>query len=224
MPTEPPCPASADGATEPQSDWDRKRRAIVNGAAQVFFARGFKGGTTRDIAELVGLSQPTIYHYVGSKNDLMAAIALQVNHDFEVALDAALTDSSPDDPVDRLRRLIHRFVDTLVENQQTFAVYWKEQESIPADLLEQTHANELRFVAVVDEVVRGAQDRGALPANQPAHIITEAILGMTSWLYWWYKPDGRYGPEEIADAFCDLIGLGGEQPSRTARRKRAAER
>jgi hypothetical protein len=46
-----------------------------------------------------------------------------------------------------------------------------------------------------------------LPAGRPTHVITEAIIGMMSWLYWWYVPGGRHRADEIADAFCELIGL-----------------
>jgi AcrR family transcriptional regulator len=189
----------------PASDWDRKRREILDAAAEVFFERGFERGTTKEIAERVGLSQPSIYHYVGNKRTLMAEIANQVSEDFTVALDKA--ERSSDDPVEQLRSVILAFTNALAVNLKTFAVYWKELNSIPEETAKPVKASQLSYVARVDQIVAACQRQGALPPRQPTHVLAEGILGMLSWMHWWYKPDGRLTPAQVADAFCDLIGL-----------------
>jgi hypothetical protein len=63
------------------------------------------------------------------------------------------------------------------------------------------------FIEQVSELVAKAQERGALPADQPTQIITQGILGMLSWMYWFYRPDGPFNPDEIARGFLSLIGL-----------------
>lgn len=186
-------------------EWDERRRAILDGAAEVFFERGFHRGTTKEIAEKVGLTQSAIYHYVGSKDDLLAEIARQVDKDFSAALDASL--ASSDDPVEQLIDLIHSFVAALVINQKTYAVYWKEQNAIPAEAKAETEADQRAYVKRIEAIVEAVQKKGALPADHPTHVIAEAIIGMMSWTYWWYRPDGAHDDTQIANAFCDLIGL-----------------
>jgi len=187
------------------SDWERKRREILAAAAEVFFERGFERGTTKEIAERVGLSQPSIYHYVGNKQSLMAEIANQVSTDFTVTLDAAV--ASSDDPVEQLRAIIHSFAEALALNVKTFAVYWKELGSIPEETATPVAASQRSYVARVDAVVAACQRQGALPARQPTHVLAEGILGMLSWMHWWFKPDGRMTADQVAQAFCELIGL-----------------
>jgi AcrR family transcriptional regulator len=184
--------------------WERRRREILDGAAEVFFERGFHRGTTKEIAEKIGLTQSAIYHYVGAKDDLLAEIARQVDHDFSRALDESI--ASSDDPVARLRSLIGSFVDMIVLNQKTFAVYWKEQTSIPPAVYEETLADQRRYVRRIEQVVGDVQAMGVLPADRPTHVVAEGIIGMLSWLYWWYRP-GVHSTAEIAASFCDLIGL-----------------
>ncbi|ADB48881.1 TetR/AcrR family transcriptional regulator [Conexibacter woesei] len=200
MVTSPRTPPPAD-----DSDWDRKRRDILNGAAEVFFEHGFERGTTKEIAERVGLSQPSIYHYVGAKKELIAEIARQVDRDFTEALERGLRDAA--DPAEQLRNVIVAFTEALAVNRLTWAVYWQEQRAIPADVAEAVYDSQLQYVRRVDDVVRRCQEAGVLPAEHPTHVLTEAILGMLSWTYRWYKPEGRYGPEELAGAFSDLLGL-----------------
>lgn len=185
-------------------DWEDKRRRILDVAADVFFTRGYDRGTTKEIAERAGMSQPTIYHYVGSKEVLMSEIAHQVDRDFTGALDEAL--AVPADPATQLRRVIGAFVHSLALNQRTFAVYWKEFRSLPESVGREVSGHERDFVIRVEEVVSRAQEQGILPARHPTRIVSEGILGMMSWMHWWYKPD-EFNADQVAAAFCDLIGL-----------------
>ncbi|MDT3398203.1 TetR family transcriptional regulator [Streptomyces sp. B1866] len=192
-------------ADERSDDWRRRRRELLDTAAEVFFRRGFQAGTTKEIAELAGMSQSTIYHYVPSKEQFMAEIARQVSTDFTEALHRAL-DGDPC-PRQRLGRVIDAFVSSLVVNQKTFAVYWQEYRSIPADAAREARALERAFVARVEEVVAAAQDAGVLPAGHATHVLSEGILGMLSWTYWWYRP-GEHTPQQVSAAYRDLVGLG----------------
>lgn len=51
-----------------------RRKAIVDTAAQLFAEVGFRGGTTREIAKRVGVSEPVLYEHFQTKSDLYAAI------------------------------------------------------------------------------------------------------------------------------------------------------
>lgn len=197
-------PAEQVGRPARDAGWERRRREILDGAAEVFFERGFHRGTTKEIAERVGLTQSAIYHYVGSKDDLLSEIARQVDHDFSRALERSI--ASTDDPVARLRAVIGSFVDMIVLNQRTYAVYWKEQTSIVPQVYEETNADQRRYVERIEAVVADVQALGVLPAHRATHVVAEAIIGMLSWLYWWYR-SGVHEPSEIAAAFCEIIGL-----------------
>lgn len=194
--------ASEDSAQSPE--WNQRRREILNAAADVFFLHGFGGGTTKQIADKVGMSQPNLYHYVGSKQDLMNEIARQVAQDFTDALDDSLIPS--DDPADQLRRLIDSFVATLLLDQRIFAVYWKEYRSLPKDVAREVLAEERRYIARVEEVVTRAQQAGVIPKDRPVHVVSQGILGMMSWTYWWYHP-GQYTAAEISECYRSMLGL-----------------
>jgi AcrR family transcriptional regulator len=77
-----------------------KRRQIVDGARQIFLARGFDAASMMDIAKAAGVSKGTLYVYFKNKEELFAAIVQQEcgthaeaafaldenNHDVEAAL------------------------------------------------------------------------------------------------------------------------------------------
>jgi AcrR family transcriptional regulator len=51
-----------------------RRKAIVANAAQLFAEVGFRGGTTRELAKRVGVTEPVLYEHFQTKRDLYAAI------------------------------------------------------------------------------------------------------------------------------------------------------
>jgi AcrR family transcriptional regulator len=53
---------------------DDRRAAIVQAAIKLFSERGFRGTTTRALAEAVGVTEPVLYEHFKSKRDLFEAI------------------------------------------------------------------------------------------------------------------------------------------------------
>ena len=191
--------------SQPMTDFDRKRRAIIEGAAEVFAEKGFVAGTTKDIATKVGLSQPAIYHYAATKEVLLREIALRVCEDMLQALQEA--QEIEGDSVDRLRAVVYNFTNAVIDNRRTFAVYYKEMHQLSPDVREQLRQGERAFVQGVGDLVLDLQKMGRLPAEASSTVITEGILGMVSWVYRWYRPEGPLTADAIAGMFLQLLGL-----------------
>ncbi len=51
-----------------------RRAAILNAAVKLFSERGFRGTTTRALADAVGVTEPVLYEHFKSKRDLYGAI------------------------------------------------------------------------------------------------------------------------------------------------------
>ena len=78
---------------------DQRRRQIVDGAMQVFAAKGFHGATVREIADAAGLTMGTMYNYVRSKEDI-----LYIVYDFMTTILSEGLTKTIDDTVDPGRR------------------------------------------------------------------------------------------------------------------------
>jgi len=65
---------SAPGADG--SEDSAKRRQIVEGARQIFLARGFDAASMSDIAKAAGVSKGTLYVYFKDKEELFGAIVM----------------------------------------------------------------------------------------------------------------------------------------------------
>src|ERR1700748_1307563 len=60
-----------------EADDNAKRRQIIEGANQIFLARGFDAASMADIAKAAGVSKGTLYVYFKSKEQLFASIVQQ---------------------------------------------------------------------------------------------------------------------------------------------------
>lgn len=192
--------------SEPKNtdEYEAKRSEILEGASSVFASSGFAKGTTRQIANIVGLGQPTIYHYVGSKRELLEHLYLQISHDMKEILENCLHVS--DDPGTNLTCIVHEFVEVVAKKPKSFTVFYQELRSISLELRKRVEQDERNFVHAVAELVEKLQEGGRLPAGPPT-VVAEAILSMPIWMYHWYNPDGKLKPDEIARVICSLIQL-----------------
>src|SRR5262249_32744913 len=59
---------------------DQRRDAIVKAAVQLFARNGFRGTTTRELAQAVGVTEPVLYMHFATKRDLYSAIIERLAH------------------------------------------------------------------------------------------------------------------------------------------------
>jgi len=59
-----------------------RRREIVEAAFALLAAEGFEGFRTRDVADRVRINSATLHHYFATKEDLVAAVAAQLEERF----------------------------------------------------------------------------------------------------------------------------------------------
>lgn len=202
-------------------EFERTRAAIIRAAAAVFSRDGFHAGTTKEIAAEVGLSQPSLYYYVGSKEVLLNELVLEVIADMRAAVERSRQSSA--EPGELLEVVMREVARTIAKDIQLFDVYWSERHRLPKSTAAQATAGEREFVGYIEDIVRQLQMKGDLQAGPPA-VVAEAVIGMMMWMYRWYRRSGPLDPDGITDVFLGLLGIqpagGRKEPAAVA----AAER
>jgi AcrR family transcriptional regulator len=183
----------------------QKRREILDAAAEVFFLRGYDAGTTKEIATRVGLSQPSIYHYVGSKQRLLEEIVAEVHRELRQVLEIA--DSRSSDPREQLEATIMAMTDLVVRKQHMFGMFWQEVRRLPPDLLKQVEKDQRALVRRIERFVSALQETGELPAGCPPSVLTFGIMGAIAWTYQWHRK-GPLSADDIGRAFVGLFNVG----------------
>jgi len=169
---------------------------ILTAAARMFREKGYHATSVKDIADAVGLLKGSLYHYIRSKEELLARL-------FEGALEGTIREleliaARDAAPTDRLRDMVRAYVAAVTDNMDAVGIYMREWTALPAPDLARVRARRRAMRKLFEDVIAEGARRGEFVV-QDAKIASLAILGMCNWLYEWYRPRGRLTADALAD-------------------------
>ena len=173
---------------------------ILAAAGSLFREKGYHATSVRDIAESVGLLKGSLYHYIRSKEELLARL-------FDGALEGTVREletiaERDASATDRLRDMVEAYVRAVTVNMDAVGLYLREWRSLPAPELSRLRAKRRAMRGLFEEVVaQGVRAREFAAGDEK--IATLAILGMCNWIFEWYRPRGRLRPQDLANELAE---------------------
>jgi AcrR family transcriptional regulator len=173
---------------------------VVDASMALFAERGYHGTGIRDIADRAGLSTATLYHYMGTKEDLLLHIMREANTRLvAVANKATAQAQDPAEQISLLARVLvaveatHRL--TIVGDTELRVLNPGNAEEILAvrDAHEQQWATAIRQ-GVEDGIFHVADEQ----------LARFALVQMCTGVAHWYTPDGRLSLPEVATQYGDM--------------------
>ena len=154
----------------------RRRRRILDAAAELVEAEGLDGVTMRGLSEAARVSYATVYNLVGAKEDVLVAVLRAGLED----LGAQLAEVDSPDPLDRARAVVAGVVDHFVARPALYRALVQAVHD-PA-----TGARGLpirrRTIAIYESSIRDAMEQGSLRDDLDAHVlgvhVTLAVNGV----------------------------------------------
>jgi AcrR family transcriptional regulator len=178
--------------------YDRRQQRVVYQAAKVFAKRGYDQTTMQELAASMDLATGALYHYFGSKEQLLMRICDQLMEPLLVQASELLEGS--DEVQDQLRALVRLWVAHVVEHRDHMLVFQQERHLIESgDQWRKVRASRKAFERLVEDLIERANPGGE---NRLALL---ALLGMVNHTAQWYRPRGPLTPEEIADGYVALL-------------------
>lgn len=141
----------------------RTKRKLLDAALEAFSENGFKGTSTRNIANRAGVHHPLITYHFKNKDELWRAAADRIFTEFNAALAAAAQAQAGECPKARMSALIRAYVHYAAGQPALHKIMVQEasQPSQRLDWLIDTHIRPL-FDAAVEEI-KVLQERGVAP-------------------------------------------------------------
>ncbi|MEU7811322.1 TetR/AcrR family transcriptional regulator [Pseudonocardia sp. NPDC049154] len=193
--------APRTGTAPPFRADDGRWQELLEIAARIFARKGYRSTTLQDIADEFGVLKGSLYHYIRSKDELLFEVVRSV---YGAGLANLRALAAADlDPVERLRAVIRGHVLYLTDNLVGTTVLLHE-----FDQLSEEHRARLpirEYQAVVADLVAGAQTDPRVKPDLDPQLTALAVLGAANWVYRWYRSDGKRSPEEIGEAYADLL-------------------
>jgi AcrR family transcriptional regulator len=182
--------------------WHRRREEIIDLSASVMAKRGFHATSTTELCEANELGKGALYYYIGSKEELLAAIHDRVMD--EVLAGAERVLSTEATPTELLTDLGVALIEVISRYPDHVWVFLHEFPALTGENATQFRASRRRYEAVVEQVLRDGIEVGEFRPLD-ARLTARAWLGMHNYTYLWLRPDGPLGADELAAGYADVF-------------------
>ncbi len=195
--------------------WEARREEIVDTSARVFARQGYHATGIAELCTVNGVGKGAFYYYIGSKEELLAAIHDRVMDEVMLGADrVARASGSPSTQLamlgDELLDVIHRYPDHVW-------VFLHEFPALTAERAEQFRVRRRAYEQRVEAILQAGVDSGEFRDVDP-RLTALAWLGMHNYTYLWLKPGGRVSARDVAKPFADIFihGIAGSTDGGTS--------
>lgn len=179
---------------------------VLTAAAKLFREHGVAGASIRAIADAADVLPGSVTYRYATKEALVVALMQRAVADISSRVFEAIEVSS--DPVERLRLAMRVHLRTLLDGDDAvFVLLFDWQRLSPESRAALAHERR-RYDSIWDGLICAAAASGQLVDGLDLSLVRKFAFGAANSVAFWYRADGSRSPEEIADAFSALIGLG----------------
>lgn len=163
-----------------------RRKEIVECASALFSRQGYHATTVRQIAKASDMAMGTLYHYVGSKDDIVYLIVEQGVSQFEKFFND-ISNLTIRDPIALIQQAIEKYYRLIDTIQDLILLLHQEARSLRKKAWESIVDLELRVFAVFGKILAAGCKNGDFDvANIDATVHTIVITGQAWAVRRWY--------------------------------------
>ena len=202
-------PKGSSGDSRRSAKWQARREAIVDTSARLFAQRGYHATGITELCAANDLGKGALYHYIGSKEELLAAIHDRVMD--EVMLGADRVAEAGGSPPTQLANLGDELLDVIHRYPDHVWVFLHEFPALTGERAAQFRERRAGYEARVEAVLRAGVESGDFRELDP-WLTARAWLGMHNYTYLWLKSGGSLSARDVAKPFADIFMHGIASP------------
>jgi TetR/AcrR family transcriptional regulator, cholesterol catabolism regulator len=184
-----------------------RKDQIYEVAERLFSQRGYHATTMREIARELQIEGGSLYSHISGKQDLLYQIVLRGSEQFLYAARAAYGMAEPARV--RLYELMRQHLAIMAESRPRAIVHFHEWRHLDQEHQAAIRARRDTYEAYVRAIVREGVAAGEF-APSDEQLVGIQILSLLNWTYQWYRPDGTWNADELAERFFELLMHGME--------------
>jgi AcrR family transcriptional regulator len=197
--------ADASDVSRHNPKWQARREAIIDTSARVFARQGYHATGINELCDANDLGKGALYHYIGSKEGLLAAIHDRVMDEVLQGADR-VADAGGSPPAqlemlgDELLDVIHRYPDHVW-------VFLHEFPALTGERAATFRKRRQEYERRVEGVLRAGVESGDFRDLDP-WLTARAWLGMHNYTYLWLRPGERLTARDVAKPFAEIFTRG----------------
>ncbi|MEK6284345.1 MAG: TetR/AcrR family transcriptional regulator [Acidobacteriota bacterium] len=197
--------------SQPERKANGKYEAILRAAIKVFAGSGFFNSKVADVAREAGVADGTVYLYFRNKDDILVSI---FNDYMEEALAAGRKSlAQTDDPIEKLRRIVHAHLEGLGRDRNLAVVFQVELRS-STKFMEQFSATKVtEYLELIREAIEEGQRHGVFRSGLNTKVVAKVLFGALDEMATnWVLSRKRYSLASTAEPVLDVFLNGIARP------------
>jgi AcrR family transcriptional regulator len=195
---------------------------VYSAALRLFHEKGYHATSMQDIAAALGLYKGSLYHYIGSKEDLLLQVFERAMASLLADVERIVADASLPART-QLQLVVQAHVSAVADNRDALSVYLHEFRALAGESLDKVRAQRERYRELVETIVSRGVKSGEF-VTPDVGIATLGLLGMCNWVAQWFQPGGRLAARDVGRLFAELALEGLSSSSSRTPARRASRR
>ena len=176
---------------------------LLQQATKLFAKKGFDRTSVQEIVEAAGVTKGAMYHYFGSKDDLLYEIYARVLREQTAQLEKVADSDAP--LRTRLATAASDVVVSSIENLDDNTIFLQSMHQLSTEKRKAVRAERRKYHERFRRLIEEGQAGGDFRGDKPADLVVDFFFGSVHHLGSWYRRGGPLGAREVGDQFADLL-------------------
>ncbi len=186
-----------------ESRFQQQRDRILKAAAHCFNQKGYSGTSLKDVANMLGLTDPALYYYVRNKEELVYHCYVRAADIGREAMQRAVAEGGSG--LDQAQRYLRYHIEIMVGDRGPIAIMSEIPSLEPEhrdEVLEVSRQHSLNFEEILQ---RGIADGSIKDCD--VRMTGNAIMGSINWIPKWFHGDDATAKKIVAE-FPNVLSRG----------------
>jgi AcrR family transcriptional regulator len=176
---------------------------LLDTARTLFAEKGFEGASVQDVVTAAGVTKGAMYHYFGSKDDLLYEIYHRILMLQTERLEHCAQAEGPIE--ERLRDAVVDVVVTTADNLDDLTIFFRSMHMLEPGKQRAIRTERRRYHEIFRGMVEEGQRGGVFRAGVSADLVVDYFFGAVHHLPTWFRPTGRMDAREIGETYARLL-------------------
>lgn len=180
-------------------------------ATELFARQGYESTSVQEIVSAAQVTKGAMYHWFGSKSELLNSIYRGLLAEQTGRLEAIATGDGPVDA--RLRSAALDLVDHISAHPEELTVWSRSRHLLDEQEAAAARQERRRYHEIFRDLVREGQAGGVLRDDVSATVATHTFLSSIGNLHQWYTSDGPLTRREVGRQMVEIFLRGLSAPA-----------